>query len=202
MSASTAGWYENDGEWSFHSIGAIDSGTWIFAADLDADGDADIIASTFEDGAVAWYENQDGAGSFGAPSVVVQDGAAHPLVVAAADLDRDGDLDLASGWVSSGALRWQRNVGGQVAFGGHSTAPSAPSVVWEGERAAMLAVTVELRARLGDPVARVSELDIQLREASEGTFPMDTATARPRSRASRSGAMTARERSRPIAMCG
>lgn len=43
----------------------------VFAADLDGDGDQDILASSFDDNWLKWYENEDGNGTFSETAHVV-----------------------------------------------------------------------------------------------------------------------------------
>ena len=66
----------------------------VYAADLDGDGDLDVLSASHYDNKVAWYAN-DGSGQFGSQQVIstAVDGARS---VYAADLDGDGDLDVLS----------------------------------------------------------------------------------------------------------
>jgi len=66
----------------------------VFSADLDGDGDMDVISASENDDKISWYAN-DGAGSFGAQQVISTsaDGARS---VYACDLDGDGDMDVLS----------------------------------------------------------------------------------------------------------
>ena len=68
----------------------------LFAGDIDADGDLDVIATSEVAAEVSWYENTDGLGSFGAAQIIV---AAAPTArgVSVADADGDGDLDVFTG---------------------------------------------------------------------------------------------------------
>jgi hypothetical protein len=109
----TLAWYENtDGAGtfgteqivSFDGNGNVD----IFAADVDGDGDADVIAASFFDNTVAWYENTDGAGSFGSRRVL-SNMAAGAFAVFAADIDGDGDTDVLSASQIDDAIRWYEN---------------------------------------------------------------------------------------------
>jgi hypothetical protein len=66
----------------------------VYAADLDLDGDMDILTASYEESTILWYEN-DGDGHFTIPQVVTN------LVdfarkVYADDLDGDGDMDVLS----------------------------------------------------------------------------------------------------------
>ena len=100
-------WLENDGEENFTSrvIGAV--GSWrtpLALADMDGDGDMDLLASA-EDGTLAWYEN-DGAGNFTAN--VIANSPEDAADVSAADMDGDGDLDVLA-VTSDGDVLWFEN---------------------------------------------------------------------------------------------
>ena len=58
------------------------------AADLDGDGDADVISSSAGDDKVAWYRNKNASGFTG--QKVISNGIGDTLFVHAADLDGDG----------------------------------------------------------------------------------------------------------------
>ena len=60
----------------------------VFAADLDGDGDRDVLASTALVDEPAWYENVDGLGSFGPANVIESPGGSSEVF--AADLDGEG----------------------------------------------------------------------------------------------------------------
>ena len=98
-SALSAGvtWWENAAGdvWLERSVAAdyLDVRT-LLAADLDGDGDMDVAAGDFESGAVAWWENRFGDGSLWIERAVAE-GFEGVRSLTAADLDADGDLDLA-----------------------------------------------------------------------------------------------------------
>jgi hypothetical protein len=53
-------WYENDGQQNFtsHSITtAADGAESVYAADVDGDGDMDVLSASSNDDKIAWYEN-------------------------------------------------------------------------------------------------------------------------------------------------
>ena len=58
---NTIAWYENDGaadpSWSASDIATSVSGARsVFAADIDGDGDLDVISASYTDNTIAWYE--------------------------------------------------------------------------------------------------------------------------------------------------
>jgi hypothetical protein len=78
--------------------------------DLDRDGDLDVVTSASVDATVAWHENASGDGSswtFHAVDAALS-GAEDVRV---ADLDGDGDLDLASAASTAGIVAWHKNPG-------------------------------------------------------------------------------------------
>ena len=89
---------------------AADGVQTVFAADLDGDGDVDVISASPFDSTVAWYAN-DGAGNFGAPQQV-DTSAAGVQSAYAADLDGDGDLDLLSASRVNDTVAYYENLGG------------------------------------------------------------------------------------------
>ena len=88
----------------------------VFAADLDGDGDIDVLSASFVDDKIAWYENADGEGSFGAQQVI-SSAALGAESVFAADIDRDGDLDVLSASIDDNSILWYENQDGAGSFG-------------------------------------------------------------------------------------
>ena len=88
----------------------------IFAADLDGDGDEDVISGS-QDERVAWYENIDGQGSFGTQRVI-HSGITTADFVIAFDADGDQDNDVIA--ILNYPVRkivWFENVDGKGNFG-------------------------------------------------------------------------------------
>ena len=81
----------------------------VYAADLDDDGDFDVLSASSLDDKVAWYEN-DGSGGFGAQQVITtqEDGA---VSVYATDLDGDADADVLLANRVDDKIAWYENDG-------------------------------------------------------------------------------------------
>ena len=98
----------------------------VFAADMDRDGDMDVLSASSNDDKIAWYENI-GSGDFLARTIsTASDGA---VSVFAADVDGDGDMDVLSASIIDDKIAWYENNGSEV-FEAHtiSTGDDAPSV--------------------------------------------------------------------------
>jgi hypothetical protein len=86
-----------------------DAPTCVYAADLDGDGDFDVISVSRDDNKIAWYEN-DGFGQFG-PQEVITTSAFGAGSVHVEDLDGDGDLDILSASSGDDKIAWYENDG-------------------------------------------------------------------------------------------
>ena len=87
----------------------------IHAADLDGDGDLDLLSASWADDTIRWFENTDGVGSFG-PEQVLSTVADRAYSVHAADFDGDLDMDVLSASFSDSTIAWYENVDGQGTF--------------------------------------------------------------------------------------
>ncbi|UII22200.1 FG-GAP-like repeat-containing protein [Fulvivirga ligni] len=107
-------WHENDGELNFteHIAGSIKA-TGVFLADLNLDGNMDILAGNQQD-TLVWFQN-DGAQNF--TKHAIANNAARPYKIYAIDFDGDGDMDvLACGYVPvspPAKLLWYENNGAE-----------------------------------------------------------------------------------------
>ncbi len=114
-------WYENtDGQGTFgtqQAISTFASGAQsVYAADIDGDGDMDVLSASSADAKVAWYENTDGQGAFGTQQVIFAQSAG-PFSVRTADIDGDGDMDVLSASIADNRVAWYENTDGQGTFG-------------------------------------------------------------------------------------
>ena len=114
-SDNTVAWYENDGA-ADPSFSATDIITNVSRpkhadlADVDSDGDMDIIVASQNDDQIRWIENNNGnASSWTARDISTQADA--PQAVFAADIDGDGDIDIVSASKNDDRIAWHENDG-------------------------------------------------------------------------------------------
>ncbi|MCP4253896.1 MAG: DUF4347 domain-containing protein, partial [Candidatus Scalindua sp.] len=108
-------WYENDGSENFtaHTIDTYSTGAdvgSVHVADIDDDGDLDLLLATYTDDKIIWYEN-DGSENFTTHTITSSaDGASS---VTTADVDGDGDLDILSASKLDDKIVWYENDGSE-----------------------------------------------------------------------------------------
>ncbi len=109
------GWYKNlgNGKWGKQRIinEVVDNPESICAADLDGDGDFDIVSGS-KDGNIYWYENF-GEDSIGNPNLLTSNA---PWLgnVHTADLDGDQDEDILFATSDNDYIAWFENLGGGI----------------------------------------------------------------------------------------
>lgn len=85
----------------------------VYAADIDSDGDMDVLSASPADNEIAWYENLDGIGNFGNKNSITNS-LFSTWTVYASDLDNDGDMDVLATSVETfaGEVVWFENLDG------------------------------------------------------------------------------------------
>ena len=107
-------WYENinnGSSWTAHTITTETLGAYMaHAADLDGDGDNDVVSASVNDGKIAWYENL-GNGVFG-PQNILREGLGAATCVYIEDVDGDLMPDIIAGIQNGGSseILWFKNI--------------------------------------------------------------------------------------------
>jgi hypothetical protein len=122
-------WHENtDGKGNFADPRIIsdlaDDPLDVYAADMDGDGDADVLSASQVDKKIAWYENLDGTGNFGTQQIL-SNNVTGANSVAACDLDKDGDNDVMATSMNDDQVMWFENLDGNGNFGEKSIITSS-----------------------------------------------------------------------------
>lgn len=116
---SEIAWYENQGG-TFNVKHIVSNDAFqprgIYCADIDGDGDNDVVSASWGDEYISWFENTDGAGTFG-PLQVVATNVAGADEVVVADMDGDGDADIVSESFIDESISWHENLDGRGTFG-------------------------------------------------------------------------------------
>lgn len=147
-------WYANDGtgtSWTERTVGTgtLNDGAAVLAVDLDDDGDADVVATSQEDGDVVVWRNGGNGSTWVATDVVQSLGWAWDVV--AGDFSGNGltDLVVAAGG-SADRLVWYRDVGAQA---GTLAWAWAPTSIPNGQRRAAFYLVLSHRGRVGRDAA-------------------------------------------------
>jgi len=114
--ADDIAWWENEtgdgSSWRRRTItGQFDGAISVSAADIDLDGDLDVVGAAFDADAVSWWENLNGRASSWLEHPIANffNGAS---AVVTFDVDRDGDVDVAGSATLKDELKWWKNVNG------------------------------------------------------------------------------------------
>ena len=111
----TVAWYENNGAADPSFTKAViatsaDEVRNIDLADMDGDGDLDIVSASGVDDTIAWYENNGAADpTWTAADIATSADGAHDVYIA--DMDNDGDLDIVSASIHDDTIAWYENDG-------------------------------------------------------------------------------------------
>ncbi len=118
-------WWENtagDGTaWTAHTVdGFVAGAISVDAADVDGDGDMDVLGAAGGDDDIAWWENTAGDGTAWTEHTVAGDfdGA---RAVHATDIDGDGDMDvLGAAYWADDIICWENTTGDGTAWIAHT----------------------------------------------------------------------------------
>ncbi len=131
--SDTVSWYElEEGSWTKRAIEDSETaaGYAVESANLDGDGDNDVLASIYwtigSKWTVTWYKNTAGDGSAWTKADIdtnLGTGATGYVEVHAADMDGDDDLDVVAASRASGKILWYRNGDGGGSGDGSSWTP-------------------------------------------------------------------------------
>lgn len=116
QNANTIAWYKNiDGQGSFSTVQYIAQNLnftqSLSTADLDGDGDLDVLATSAGDNKVVWYKNLDGLGDFSL-AIIIDNNALNAKESLAADIDGDNDMDVVVAIKDESKVVWYENLDG------------------------------------------------------------------------------------------
>jgi hypothetical protein len=111
-SAGIIAWWENTGTdvsgWVQHNVETQLTGVLVSrAADIDLDGDMDIVASGSTSNNIVFYENTGNGSSW--RKTVIDPAITGPWPVVAGDIDGDLDIDIVTGADQGNEIRWYEN---------------------------------------------------------------------------------------------
>ena len=114
-SVNDIAWWENvngsGNSWIEHTIpSSIQDASSIFAADVDNDGDKDLLSTDASYNKVIWLKNVDGSGTNWTEYTIANFNNATDVY--GADVDGDGDIDAVGASYNGDDVRWWENVNG------------------------------------------------------------------------------------------
>ena len=124
------GWFPNNGNFNFGGVRAISTGEStsneprnIHTADVDGDGDMDVLAANYNGNDVSWYRNNAGTG-LSWSRLIINNQALGARNVRTADVDNDGVLDIVTTSVLDRTIAWHAGLGNGV-FGSRQVISTA-----------------------------------------------------------------------------
>ena len=98
-------------QWNKHSLSSsFSSANGVYAADLDGDGDVDILGSAIDANEVSWWENDEHQAF---TKHIIDGSFTGAISVSCVDMDDDGDMDIVAAAFGGNAVAWWENNGTQ-----------------------------------------------------------------------------------------
>jgi hypothetical protein len=115
INSNEVAWWRNGGgnpiSWTKYSIAENYGGAiYVFAADIDHDGDIDVLATGANAGEVAWFRN-DGGNPITWTKVLIAQNFTDAHGIQACDLDGDGNMDIIATSAGLNKICWWKNTG-------------------------------------------------------------------------------------------
>ena len=144
----------------------------VFAADIDGDGDMDVLGAANEDDDIAWWENDGSPGGADWTETTIDGDFDATADVHAADIDGDGDLDVlgAAAGADADDITWWKNIGGSA---GYTVTDTAPASMAPSDKDDVLKVVVAHNGITGDNNLEIESWNI-LFEETDGDPLTDT----------------------------
>jgi len=112
--------FNPDEKWSLFTItNDFDGGNSVWAVDLDKDGDIDVLATAADADDVAWWENRNKEGE-GFVQHTIDANFNFPSDICAADINKDGNLDILASASSGNKITWWENNGSAGGWSVHN----------------------------------------------------------------------------------
>lgn len=126
-------WFENDGSfpvnWTEHTIGLNFMGARsVDAADVDGDGDVDLVGAALQDHKISWWRN-DGGDPQSWTEITIVGGFTYAHKVHCVDMDADGDIDVLGTAFSNGISWWENDGADSTGWTRHHVAGFASAVI-------------------------------------------------------------------------
>ncbi|MCA9217163.1 MAG: VCBS repeat-containing protein [Planctomycetales bacterium] len=176
-------WMRNDGQGNFedHTIAIrLSNARSAFTADMDEDGDLDIVfaANVAGEEVIGWYENLDGLGQPGTLRIIANTAVE---AIAGGDIDGDGDIDVLATRPTQKKIEWFQNEDGKGTFGAakavadkKATSISATDIDGDGDLDVLAGNRYDLTLSwLENNGTGIFDTKEEITACEDGVFPVD-----------------------------